>query len=67
MSLGGKRCQYGIFGYTCVAWAVTKRPRPNGQATWDVCQQHADTLDRLRQNIERHRPLLDRLANSEVG
>ena len=57
-----KRCQYGVFDATCRAFATTKRPRPSGGQTWDVCAKHAMYLDRLRANIQRNGALLDRLS-----
>lgn len=64
IGLHEKRCQYGLQMFTCGAPATTKRPRPNGSQTWDVCERHATFLDRLRSNIERHGPLLDRLKET---
>lgn len=64
--MSARRCQYGVLGVlTCHAVARTKRPQPGGGDSWDVCEYHAAFLDRLRRNIEEHRPLLDRLA--ELG
>jgi hypothetical protein len=60
--LSQKRCQYGVLTVTCGAPATTKRKRPAGTATWDVCQRHADFLDRLRKNVTEHKSLLDRLG-----
>lgn len=42
------RCQYGVSPVFCGRWATTKRQRPNGGEMWDVCDQHAAFLDRLR-------------------
>lgn len=58
-----KRCQYGVASERCGVWASTKRPRPSGGETWDVCSRHAEVLDRLRENVRRHRSLLGRLAS----
>lgn len=56
-----KHCQYGVLGQVCGAHATTKRKRPNQRRTWDVCNKHAEFLDRLRQNITDHHDLLERL------
>lgn len=56
-----KDCQWSVV-HVCGNPAVTKRPRPAGGATWDLCQHHADFLDRLRERMRKDRPLLDRLA-----
>lgn len=59
-----KHCQYGVTGIAvCGARSTTKRQRPAGAGTWDVCERHAATLDRLRASVEQHRPLLDRLRD----
>ena len=60
--LSGNRCQYGVLGINCNAPAPTKRQRPSGRGTWDVCDWHAAILDRIRQSITENRPLLDKLA-----
>lgn len=61
-----KVCQWGVMSVRCGKHAVTVRPRPSGVGRvnaerWDVCQEHADFLDRLRANVTHHKPLLDRL------
>jgi hypothetical protein len=48
----------------CGQPSTTKRPRPAGGETWDLCDEHAAMLDRLRENVRKHKPLLDRLAAS---
>ena len=55
-----KDCQYGVLGFVCGRSATTKRQRPAG-GTWEVCEAHAAFLDRLRENITKHAPLLERL------
>ncbi len=63
-----KVCQWGIAAVICGAPAVTVRPRPAGHSLnatqWDVCQRHADFLDRLRANMRDHAPLLERLRDA---
>lgn len=54
-------CQYGVFSVRCGEAATTKRQRSAGRETWDVCDKHAAFLDRLRVNVTKHKPLLDRL------
>lgn len=58
-----KPCQYGHPVTTCGAPAPTKRLRPSATALWDVCERHADVLDRLGNHIEENRPVLDRLRS----
>lgn len=60
-----KRCEYGVVGVLCSALATTKRQRPAGGKTWEVCGRHAVILDRLRTNIAKHRTLLARLEKGE--
>lgn len=61
-----KDCQWGLLHTVCGNPAVTKRQRLASRlasgATWDLCQPHADSLDRLRERVRKDRPLLDRLA-----
>lgn len=60
----GKYCEYGVAGVSvCGARSTTKRQRPSGTGTWDVCERHAATLDRVRESVRRHRPLLERLRD----
>lgn len=63
-----KTCQWGVMHVRCGAPAVTVRPRPSGMGRlnaerWDVCQKHADNLDRLAQRMAEDRPLLQRLRS----
>lgn len=57
-----RRCQYGVLTVLCGARATTKRQRPAGGETWDVCDHHAEILDRIRANVREHKSLLDRLG-----
>lgn len=61
-----KRCDYGVT-VPCGARAVTTRQRPSVRPDqdrwWDVCQRHADVLDRLTARIKQDKPILDRLAD----
>lgn len=63
MRRGQRHCQYGVLGIECGRDAVTTRDRPDDRkGRWAVCQNHAEFLDRLRANVAKHKPLLDRLA-----
>lgn len=57
------RCQYGVLPITCGQPAPTKRQRPSGGGTWDVCDYHAAILDRIRQSVQEHSALLARLRD----
>lgn len=67
MKRRGSTCQYGIGEHRCGHVAYTKRPRPGGPngTPWDVCDQHAVILDRIRANVFEHRELLTRLAKAD--
>lgn len=41
--------------------AVTKRRRPDGSRTWDVCAFHAELLDRVRDRILKDEKILKKL------
>jgi hypothetical protein len=60
-------CDYGVLSAVCGVVATTRRQRPDGGATWDVCARHAAVLDRLRANLIEHADLLHRLAETEGG
>ena len=58
----GESCQYpGLSFVCCGAEAVTQRHSPGNFERLNVCQRHAEFVDRLRASVERHQPLLDRL------
>lgn len=59
-----KRCQYGVLTITCGKAAVTKRRRPDGTRTWDVCGFHAAMLDRVRDRILRDEKILQKLEEN---
>jgi hypothetical protein len=59
-----KKCQYGVMSIVCGRDAVTKRRSAGGNKTWDVCQFHADVLDRVRERILADEKLLRRLEEA---